>query len=106
MTLSETLSLLLFGGVCAGLMAGFPVAFTLGGVSLIFGLIGNALGVFDMSFFGFIPNRIFGVMTNEVLLAVPLFVFMGVMLERSASSARYWRHRPALSGRPSSPWAC
>ena len=83
MTLAETLSLLLFGGVCLGLMAGFPVAFTLGGVSLIFGLIGNAVGAFDLSFFGFIPNRIFGVMTNEVLLAVPLFVFMGVMLERS-----------------------
>ena len=83
MTLAETLSLLLFGGVCAGLMAGFPVAFTLGGVSLIFGLLANFLGVFDLSFFGFIPNRIFGIMTNEVLLAVPLFVFMGVMLERS-----------------------
>lgn len=83
MTLSETLSLLLFGSVCASLMAGFPVAFTLGGVSLLFGLLGNMLGVFDLSFFGFIPNRIFGIMTNEVLLAVPLFVFMGVMLERS-----------------------
>ena len=83
MTLAEVLSLLLFGGICVGLMAGFPVAFTLGGVSLMFGLLANALGVFDLSFFGFIPNRIFGIMTNEVLLAVPLFVFMGVMLERS-----------------------
>ena len=83
MTLSETLAMLLFGGICLGLMAGFPVAFTLGGVSLMFGLLANALGVFDLSFFGFIPNRIFGIMTNEVLLAVPLFVFMGVMLERS-----------------------
>ena len=83
MTLAEALSLLLFGGICAGLMAGYPVAFTLGGVSLIFGLVGNLLGVFDLSFFGFIPNRIFGIMTNEVLLTVPLFVFMGVMLERS-----------------------
>ncbi len=83
MTLAEILSLLLFGGVCVGLMAGFPVAFTLGGVSLLFGLLGNLLGAFDLSFFGFIPNRVYGVMTNEVLLAVPLFVFMGVMLERS-----------------------
>jgi len=74
MTLAEILSLTLFGGVCVGLMAGFPVAFTLGGVSLIFGLIGNAVGAFDLSFFGFIPNRIYGVMTNEILLAVPLFV--------------------------------
>ena len=50
MTLAEILSLCLFGGVCLGLMAGFPVAFTLGGVSLIFGLIGNAVGAFDLSF--------------------------------------------------------
>ena len=83
MTLAEILSLMLFGGVCVGLMAGFPVAFTLAGVSIIFGLLGNFVGVLDLSFFGFIPNRIYGVMTNEVLLAVPLFVFMGVMLERS-----------------------
>jgi TRAP-type mannitol/chloroaromatic compound transport system permease large subunit len=83
MTLPEILSLLLFASVCAALMAGFPVAFTLGGVSLLFGVLSYFLGAFDLSFFGFIPNRIFGVMTNEVLLAVPLFVFMGVMLERS-----------------------
>lgn len=83
MTISEILSLLLFAGVCISLMAGFPVAFTLGGISLAFGILGYVIGAFDMAFFGFIPNRIFGVMTNEVLLAVPLFVFMGVMLERS-----------------------
>ncbi|MCA8929599.1 MAG: TRAP transporter large permease subunit [Alphaproteobacteria bacterium] len=83
MILAEILSLLLFGGVCVALMAGFPVAFTLGGVSLIFGLIGYGVGAFDLSYLGFIPNRIYGTMTNEVLLAVPLFVFMGVMLERS-----------------------
>lgn len=83
MSLYETLGLLLFVTVCVVLMAGFPVAFTLGGVSLIFALGGAAIGVFDLSFLGFVSNRIFGVMTNEVLIAVPLFVFMGVMLERS-----------------------
>ncbi|MEQ9123930.1 MAG: TRAP transporter large permease subunit [Alphaproteobacteria bacterium] len=83
MILYEILGLLLFATVCVVLMAGFPVAFTLGGVSLLFALAGGVAGVFDLSFLGFVSNRIFGVMTNEVLIAVPLFVFMGVMLERS-----------------------
>ena len=83
MSLYEILGLLLFGTVCLTLMAGFPVAFTLGGVSLLFALGGSFIGAFDLSFLGFVSNRIFGVMTNEVLIAVPLFVFMGVMLERS-----------------------
>lgn len=65
------------------LLAGFPVAFTLAGTGLLFGFIGLAFGLFDASFFGFFPQRIFGTMTNQVLIAVPLFVFMGVMLERS-----------------------
>jgi hypothetical protein len=60
------------------LMAGFPVTFTLMGTALVFGLIG-----FGWSFFNLLPLRIWGVMTNETLIAVPLFVFMGVMLERS-----------------------
>jgi tripartite ATP-independent transporter DctM subunit len=83
MSLYETLGLLLFASVCITLMAGFPVAFTLGGVSLLFALFGSFIGAFDLSFLGFVSNRIFGVMTNEVLIAVPIFVFMGVMLERS-----------------------
>ncbi|MFD2184974.1 TRAP transporter large permease [Rhodoplanes azumiensis] len=65
------------------LPAGFPVALTLGGVALIFVAIGDVLGVMAPSLLGALPQRIFGVMTNEVLLAIPLFVFMGVMLERS-----------------------
>jgi tripartite ATP-independent transporter DctM subunit len=60
------------------LMAGFPVTFTLMGTALFFGLIG-----FGWNFFNLLPLRIWGVMTNVTLLAVPLFVFMGVMLERS-----------------------
>ncbi len=82
-TLGEALDLGMFVGLCALILIGFPVAFTLAGTALIFAGIGYALGVFDASFFGFFPNRIYGVMTNEVLIAVPLFVFMGVMLERS-----------------------
>lgn len=82
--MAETLDILMFITVCAVLLSGFPVAFTLAGTALIFGMLGFAFGVFEPNtFFGAMPQRIFGVMTNEVLIAVPLFVFMGVMLERS-----------------------
>jgi tripartite ATP-independent transporter DctM subunit len=81
--LAGSLDLLMFVALCGLILLGFPVAFTLAGTALIFAGIGWSLGVFDASFFGFFPNRIYGVMTNEVLIAVPLFVFMGVMLERS-----------------------
>ena len=79
----EYLSLIMFGVTCGVLLLGFPVAFSLAGVSLLFALCGAVVGVIDLSFFGAIPSRFVGVMTNEVLVAVPLFVFMGVMLERS-----------------------
>ena len=74
---------LLVLGLCAGLALGYPVAFTLGGVALLFAGAGWLLGVFDPVFLEAFPNRVFGIMGNETLLAVPLFVFMGVMLERS-----------------------
>ncbi|MEM9183880.1 MAG: TRAP transporter large permease subunit, partial [Pseudomonadota bacterium] len=77
------LALILFAAVCLVLMAGFPVAFTLAGVSLLFAAVGAAAGVFDPAFLSAVPNRIFGIMGNETLLAVPLFVFMGIVLERS-----------------------
>jgi len=79
----ELYALAMFAGTCLFLVAGFPVAFTLGGSALVFGIIGWGIGLFDMSFVAAMPQRIFGTMTNEVLIAVPLFVFMGVMLERS-----------------------
>jgi tripartite ATP-independent transporter DctM subunit len=79
----EWLDLAMFLALCGFVLLGFPVSFTLAGTALIFGLIGMALGVFDVDFIGVFPHRIFGVMTNEVLIAVPLFIFMGVMLERS-----------------------
>lgn len=65
------------------LMTGFPVAFVLGGSGLLFAFLGAGFGVFDLSLLAAFPQGIFGVMTNETLVAVPLFVFMGVMLERS-----------------------
>ncbi|MBM3733743.1 MAG: TRAP transporter large permease subunit, partial [Acidimicrobiia bacterium] len=83
MPLGEILSILLLVVLCATMLLGYPVAFTLSGVAVIFALVGAWLGAFDMIFFNAIPSRLFGVMSNEVLVAVPLFVFMGVMLERS-----------------------
>ncbi len=69
--------------VIAVLMTGYPVAFTLAGVSLAFAFLGNFTDGFDSSLMHALPSRIFGIMNNETLVAVPLFVFMGVTLERS-----------------------
>jgi len=81
--MSEWMALFMFIAVCVVLMAGFPVAFSLAGTAIIFSLLGVVTGIFQLSDFGFLPGRLFGIMTNETLVAVPLFVFMGVMLERS-----------------------
>lgn len=79
----EIIIILMLVSLLAVLMTGFPVAFTLSGVALFFGVIGSLFNVFDMAFIQALPNRIYGIMTNDLLIAVPLFVFMGVMLERS-----------------------
>ncbi|MGC2854253.1 TRAP transporter large permease [Novispirillum sp. DQ9] len=82
--IGEILSVIMFFGIIAVLMLGYPVAFSLAGTSLFFGLIGWLLGAFDPSNLSSLASRyIDGAMVNEVLVAVPLFVFMGVMLERS-----------------------
>ena len=83
MPLAEVLAVLMVVAVCALLFAGYPVALTLGGVSLAFARIGHLVGAMNFALLGALPQRVFGVMTNDVLLAIPLFVFMGVMLERS-----------------------
>jgi len=83
MPLAEVLAVLMVAAVIAALMAGYPVALTLAGVSLAFALLGDALGAMSFNILGALPQRVFGIMTNEVLLAIPLFIFMGVMLERS-----------------------
>ena len=74
---------LLFLAVILVLLAGFPVAFTLGGTALIFAAFGVIGGSFNEALLSGLPNRVFGIMTNETLVAVPLFVFMGVTLERA-----------------------
>ena len=79
----EFIPLLMFLVVCLVLMAGYPVALSLSGTALIFALVGFATGTFDMAFLHALPNRLFGTIKNTTLIAVPLFVFMGVMLEKS-----------------------
>jgi len=80
---AETLAVLMVAAVIAALMAGYPVALTLAGVSLAFAVLGDVLDIMGFGILGALPERIFGVMTNDVLLAIPLFIFMGVMLEQS-----------------------
>ena len=83
MALAELFAVGMVVAVCSALMAGYPVALTLGGVSLACAGLGHLLGLMDFGILGALPQRIYGVLTNEILLAVPLFVFMGVMLERA-----------------------
>jgi tripartite ATP-independent transporter DctM subunit len=95
----EWLALLLFLAVIVALLAGFPVAFTLGGVALVFASIGTLAGVFDPTYLETIPNRLTGIMSNETLVAVPLFVFMGVMLERARIAEELLESLSELFGR-------
>ena len=81
--MAEFIPLLMFLAVCLVLMAGYPVALSLSGTALLFALVGFASGSFDMAFLQALPNRLFGTIKNTTLIAVPLFVFMGVMLEKS-----------------------
>ncbi len=79
----EWMAFYLFAAVFVLLLCGYPVAFTLAGTALAFTFIGEATGTFDPAFLQALPNRLYGIITNQILIAVPLFVFMGVMLERS-----------------------
>jgi tripartite ATP-independent transporter DctM subunit len=81
--LADLLDVLMFITLCGVLLLGYPVAFTLAGVALAFALLGAVLGVFDAALLRAIPQRVFGIVTNETLLAIPLFVIMGVILEKS-----------------------
>ena len=77
------LALSMFVVACIALLRGYNVAFTLGGVGVLFAGLGTALGVFDSTDMINLPDRIYPIITREILIAVPLFVFMGVMLEKS-----------------------
>ena len=84
----ELIPLLLLTLICVALLVGYPVAFTLAGVSILFALICIPFGMFDPTILKSIPIRIFGIMNNVTLLAVPLFIYMGTVLEKSGIAAK------------------
>ncbi len=96
MTLVTTLPLLMFAALLFLILLGFPVAFTLAGTALIFGAIGHFTGQFLLSDFSMIPARIWGVMSNPTLVAIPIFVFMGLVLEKSGIAEELLRAASSL----------
>ena len=80
---AEILSILMFATTFAFLLFGFPVAFTLAGTAILFAIYASFANFLSADFLALIPSKIFGTMTNELLVAVPLFVFMGLILEKS-----------------------
>ena len=81
--MAEILAILMFPCLLGFILLGYPVAFTLSGTAILFGALGSFLGVFSFMDFSFVPFRIFGIIQNFTLLAVPLFVFMGLTLEKT-----------------------
>ncbi|MBQ0726075.1 MAG: TRAP transporter large permease subunit [Thalassolituus sp.] len=96
--MTEWMPIILFAVICLVLMAGFPVAFTLAGTSLLFAGIGLLTDTLDPAFLSAFPNRLFGILNNQILIAVPLFVFMGVMLEKSRIAEQLLRNLGLLFG--------
>lgn len=97
--MADFIPLLMFAAVCIVLLAGFPVAFSLAGTALIFAGIGSLAGYFDFWLMSALPSRLFGIITNQTLMAVPLFVFMGVMLEKSKIAENLLESMTALFGK-------
>ncbi|NQY37030.1 MAG: TRAP transporter large permease subunit [Alteromonadaceae bacterium] len=95
----EYVSVLMFLAVCFVLLLGYPVAFSLAGTALLFAGVGSLFGIFDLAFLGAFPSRIFGTINNQTLLAVPLFIFMGAMLERSKIAENLLNAMSLLFGR-------
>ena len=98
-TTSEALALIMFGAVFLLLMFGFPVAFTLVGTAVIFAGIGAVAGLFDFHLLSALPLRLVGLMENDLLQAVPLFLYLGVVLERTTLAADLLQGMSGLFGR-------
>ena len=81
--MSEYLDLIMFAALMAMILLGFPVAFSIAGTAVAFAFLGLALGEMDISLLGALSQRVFGILTNPVLIAIPLFVLMGAILEKS-----------------------
>lgn len=97
--MAEWIPFIMFLTVCAVLMAGYPVAFSLAGTALLFAFFGMLAGHFDPAYLQALPNRLFGIMQNGTLIAVPLFVLMGIMLEKSRLAEDLLASMAALFGR-------
>lgn len=95
----EYIAILMFVVVCLVLLLGYPVALSLAGTALIFAGIGIVTNTFDAAFLSAYPSRLFGIINNQTLLAVPLFVFMGAMLERSRIAENLLSAMSQLFGR-------
>ncbi|WOJ92425.1 TRAP transporter large permease subunit [Congregibacter variabilis] len=94
-----SIALWMFAAVCGLLMLGYPVAFTLAGTALLFAAVGTIAGTFDPAFLEALPGRLFGTISNVTLIAVPLFVMMGVTLEKSKVAEELLESMSALLGR-------
>ncbi len=81
--MSEYLDLLMFAALIGCILVGFPVAFSVAGIAAVFALLGATAGAMDLSLLGSLGQRVFGILTNDVLIAIPIFVLMGVILEKS-----------------------
>lgn len=81
--MSAHLDIIMFAALILAVLSGFPVAFSIAGVAIIFAYLGWFLGVMDITLMGALGQRVFGIMTNQVLIAIPLFVLMGAILEKS-----------------------
>ncbi|MEM9274861.1 MAG: TRAP transporter large permease subunit [Cyanobacteria bacterium P01_F01_bin.143] len=95
----DWLGIAMFAGALVLLSFGYPVAFSLGGVAIIFALIGAALGEFSLNFFNAMPSRIFGIMANYTLLAIPYFIFLGSMLEKTGMAEKLLETMGIIFGR-------
>ena len=95
----EYIPLLMFAVVFLALLAGYSVAPTLGGVALLFAFVGGSAGIFDLNTLGFLPSRLYGIMTNQTLIAVPLFIMMGITLERTHIAQTLLESMARLMGR-------
>ncbi|EAQ45363.1 hypothetical permease component of C4 dicarboxylate transporter [Roseobacter sp. MED193] len=81
--MAEYLDILMFGALVVAILSGFPVAFSIAGTAILFAILGWSLGVMNINLLGAMSQRIFGLLTNNVLIAIPLFVLMGAILEKS-----------------------